>query len=163
MGIGEPGTGVYIDLLADMHRACIQGMLDNAKEVIAARLSKGKKRQANNQPPEGDQFWVAPMAYLPKNYHTDPDDIRTIHVTAMTAYAFNMLDMDMRAAYLWRHGDFITGVIDAQGRSNFYTLNGYYVEVELFDEREAIAAVIPFETGDRYERMIRGVDLSRLT
>lgn len=81
----------------------------------------------------------------------------------MTLYEFNTLDMDARASYLWEKGDYITGVIDAQGRSNYYTLNGYYVEVELFDEGEAVAAVIPFTTGNRYERMILGVDLSRLT
>lgn len=81
----------------------------------------------------------------------------------MTLYAFNTLDMDARAAYLWQHGDYITGIIDAEGRSNFYALHGYFVEVALFDEGDAIAAVIPFKTGDRYERMIRGVDLSRLT
>lgn len=81
----------------------------------------------------------------------------------LTLYGFNMLDMNERATYLWEHGDYITGVIDAQGRSNFYTLNGYYVEVELFDEGEAIAAVVPFTTGDRYERMVSAVDLARLT
>lgn len=73
-----------------------------------------------------------------------------------------MLDRDERASYLWQHGDYITSVIDAQGRSTFYTLNGYYVEVEIFDEGEAIAAVIPFSTGDRYERMVRAIDLTRL-
>lgn len=81
----------------------------------------------------------------------------------MTLYAFNSLDMDARAAYLWANGDYITGMIDVQGRSNFYALHGYFVDVELFDEGDAIAAVIPFTTGDRYERMIRGVDLSRLS
>jgi hypothetical protein len=81
----------------------------------------------------------------------------------MTLYELNTLDMDARAAYLWQHGDYLTGIIDQQGRSNFYALNGYFVEVELFDEGEAIAAVIPFKTGDRYERMIRGVDLTRLS
>ena len=81
----------------------------------------------------------------------------------MTLYQFNTLDMDARASYLWANGDYITGVIDAQGRSNFYALNGYWVEVELFDEGAAIAAVIPFSTGDRYERMVKAIDLARLT
>ena len=81
----------------------------------------------------------------------------------VTLYEFNALDMDARASHLWAHGEYVTGIADAQGRSNFYALPGYFVEVELFDEGDAIAAVIPFSTGDRYERMIRGVDLSRLT
>lgn len=80
----------------------------------------------------------------------------------MTLYQYNTLNMDARASYLWEHGEYITGVIDGQGRSNFYTLNGYYVEVELFDEGEAIAAVIPFQTGDRYERMVKAIDLAHL-
>lgn len=80
----------------------------------------------------------------------------------MTLYQFNSLDMDERAAHLWEHGEYVTGIVDAEGRSNFYALHGYFVEVELFDEGNDIAAVIPFNTGDRYERMIRGVDLSRL-
>jgi len=80
----------------------------------------------------------------------------------MTLYQFNNLDMDGRAAYLWEHGEYVTGVIDHQGRSNFYALHGYFVEVELFDEGDAIAAVIPFSTGDRYERMVRSVNLDRL-
>lgn len=83
--------------------------------------------------------------------------------TELSLYEFNALDMDGRAAYLWAHGEYIAGAIDAQGRSNFYALNGYYVEVELFDEGDAIAAVVPFTTGHRHERMIRGVDLSQLT
>jgi len=81
----------------------------------------------------------------------------------MTLYQLNALDMDARAAYLWQHGDYLTGIVDKQGRSNFYALNGYFVEVELFDEGEAIAAVIPFKSGDRYERMIQGINLGRLT
>lgn len=81
----------------------------------------------------------------------------------MTLYQLNALNMDARAAYLWQHGEYLTGIIDQQGRSNFYALNGYFVEVELFDEGEAIAAVIPFKSGDRYERMIQGIDLTRLS
>ena len=80
----------------------------------------------------------------------------------MTLYEYSTLDMDGRAAYLWEHGDYLTGAIDAQGRSNFYTLNGYFVEVELFDEGDAIAAVVPFKVGDRYDRLLRHVDLDRL-
>ena len=75
----------------------------------------------------------------------------------LTLYLFRLLDMDGRAAYLWEHGEYVGGIIDGQGRSNYYTLHGYFVEVELFDEGDAIAAVIPFSTGDRYERMIRGI------
>lgn len=81
----------------------------------------------------------------------------------MTLYQFNALDMDGRATYLWAHGDYITGVVDEQGRSNFYALRGFFVEVELYDEGDAIAAVIPFTTGDRYERMVRHIPLHRLT
>lgn len=81
----------------------------------------------------------------------------------MTLYEFNALDMDARASYLWEHGVYITGVVDPQGRSNFYALHGYYIEVELFDEGDAIAAVVPFSKGPRYERMIGGIDLAHLT
>ena len=81
----------------------------------------------------------------------------------VTLYQFNALDMDGRAAYLWEHGDYLTGAVDEQGRSNFYALGSFFVEVELFDQGDAIAAVIPFITGDRYERLLRHVDLDRLT
>ncbi|MBV6405536.1 MAG: hypothetical protein GFGODING_02315 [Flavobacteriales bacterium] len=80
----------------------------------------------------------------------------------MTLYEFNALDMDGRASYLWQHGQYLTGAIDAQGRSNFYALGSYFVEVELFDDGDAIAAVVPFTTGDRYERLLRHLDLDRL-
>jgi hypothetical protein len=53
----------------------------------------------------------------------------------VTLYELNALDMDARAAYLWQHGDYLTGIVDQQGRSNFYALHGYFVEVELFDDR----------------------------
>lgn len=76
-------------------------------------------------------------------------------------YEFNALDMDERAAYLWQHGEYLTGAIE-QFRSNFYSLHDYFVEVELFDTGDAIAAVIPFNTGDRYERLLRHLDLNRL-
>ena len=69
------------------------------------------------------------------------------------------MDMDRRAAFLWEHGDYITGVADSEGRSNYYALRGFFVEVELFDTGDAIAAVIPFTTGNRYERMVRNVNL----
>lgn len=78
-------------------------------------------------------------------------------VNILGIYELNALDMDGRAAYLWEHGEYVGGIIDGQGRSNYYTLNGYFVEVELFDEGDAIAAVVPFNTGGRYERMIRGI------
>ena len=75
----------------------------------------------------------------------------------LTLYLFRLLDMDGRAAYLWEHGEYVGGIIDGQGRSNYYTLHGYFVEVELFDEGDAIAAVISFTTGNRYERMIQSM------
>lgn len=81
---------------------------------------------------------------------------------AIGLYQFNALDMDARAVYLWEHGEYITGAVE-QFRSNFYALHGYYVEVELFDTGDAIAAVVPFTTGDRYERMLRNIPLDRLT
>lgn len=81
---------------------------------------------------------------------------------SLTLYQFNALDMDSRGAYLWANGDYITGVVDAQGRSNFYVLRGYFVEVELFDEGDAIAAAIPFTTGDRYDRMLCAVETPKI-
>jgi hypothetical protein len=80
----------------------------------------------------------------------------------LTLYQFNALDMNERAAYLWQHGEYVTGAVE-QFRSNFYALHGYFVEVELFDQGDGIAAVIPFSTGDRYERMVRHIELDRLT
>lgn len=80
----------------------------------------------------------------------------------LTLYQFNALDMDERAAYLWQHGEYITGAVE-QFRSNFYALGAFFVEVELFDEGDAITAVVPFTTGDRYERMVRHIPLDRLT
>jgi len=77
-------------------------------------------------------------------------------------YEFIALDMDGRAAYLWEHGEYVGGIIDHQGRSNYYTLNGYFVEVELFDEGDVIAAVIPFKTGDRLARLANSIDLKSL-
>lgn len=80
----------------------------------------------------------------------------------LNLYQFNGFDMAERAAYLWEHGEYITGVIDTEGRSNYYALHGYFVEVELFDQGDAIAAVITFSEGARYERMVSGVDLPTL-
>lgn len=67
----------------------------------------------------------------------------------------NDLKMDGRATNLWQHGQYLTGAFDSQGRSSIYALGSYFVKVELFDEGDAIAAVVPFTTGDRYERMVR--------
>lgn len=78
----------------------------------------------------------------------------------MTLYEFNLLDMDARAEHLWAHGDYVTGVVDAQGRSNFYALRGYFVEVELFDTGREVAAVVPFTAGDRYERMVGALPIT---
>jgi hypothetical protein len=81
----------------------------------------------------------------------------------VTLYQFNSLNPDQRAAVLWERGEFVGGIADAKGRSNFYALAGFFVEVELSPEGDAIAAVVPFTTGDRYERMVGAVDLSGLT
>lgn len=80
----------------------------------------------------------------------------------LSLYQFIALDMDGRAAYLWQHGEYLTGSVE-QFRSNFYALGSFFVEVELFDQGDAIAAVVPFTTGDRYERMVRHIQLDRLT
>lgn len=72
--------------------------------------------------------------------------------------------MDARADYLWQHGEYLTGAVDEEGRrSTFYALGSFFVEVELFDTGDAIAAVVPFTTGHRYERLLRHIDLDRLT
>ena len=52
----------------------------------------------------------------------------------LTLYLFNLLDMDVHASWLWERGEYVGDIIDGQGRSNYYTLNGYFVEVNLFDE-----------------------------
>lgn len=80
----------------------------------------------------------------------------------MTLYQFLSLTMDERAEHLWEHGEYITGAIDMMGRSNYYSLSDFFVEVELFDEGDEIAAVIPFKVGDRYERMVEHMKLEGL-
>jgi hypothetical protein len=80
----------------------------------------------------------------------------------MTLYEFIALDMDERAKQVWEQGEFITGAIDQMGRSNFYSVSDFYVEVELFDDGEGIAGVVPFRIGDRYERMVEHMKLGAL-
>ncbi len=77
----------------------------------------------------------------------------------LSLYQFNLLSMDERAEYTWQYGVFITGVVDQQGRSNFYALGDYFVEVELFDVGHAIAGVVPFASGARHERMLSAITL----
>lgn len=71
--------------------------------------------------------------------------------------------MDGRATSLWQHGEYLTGAFDTQGRSNFYAIGSYFVKVELFDDGDAIAAAVPFTTGDRYERLLRFINLHDLS
>ncbi len=80
----------------------------------------------------------------------------------MTLYEFIALDMNDRAKQVWEQGEFITGAIDHMGRSNFYSVSDFFVEVELFDEGDAIAGVVPFRVGDRYERMLAHMRLEGL-
>ena len=80
----------------------------------------------------------------------------------MSIYQFNKLDLNDRTEYLWTHGDHVSGVIDDQGRSNFYSLGAFYVEVELSEGSINIASVTAFSKGDRYERMVRSIQLGEL-
>ena len=47
-----------------------------------------------------------------------------------------------------------TGTDPPRGRSAFYALADYWVEVLLEGEEQRIAEVVPFRTGDRLERML---------
>ena len=90
----------------------------------------------------------------------------------MTLYEFNALQIDARANHLWEHGSFIIATGHPRGRSAFYSLHGYYVEVEMTEGEFAqavmecrpmqIAAVVPFTKGPRLDRLASVVDLSNL-
>ena len=88
---------------------------------------------------------------------------RSIAGTTVELYEFNALDLNSRASYLWEHGALITEAVDAKGRSLFYSMHGYFVEVEYDAGTNAITAVVPFRKGHRHERMVSAIDLTRLT
>lgn len=85
-----------------------------------------------------------------------------VHLAAVNLYAFTRMDPDRRAAYLWAHGEFITGIVDSQGRSNFYTLHDFFAEVELTPDGGSIAEVHPFSTGPRLDRLLTRIDLGAI-
>lgn len=80
-------------------------------------------------------------------------------LAAVNLYTFTRMDPESRAAYLWAHGEFITGIVDSQGRSNFYTLHDFFAEVELTPDGDSIAGVHPFSTGSRLDRLLTRIDL----
>lgn len=91
----------------------------------------------------------------------------------MTLYEFNALPIDHRADHLWEHGTFLAATDHPEGRSAWYTLHGYYVEVVMREgdfteaviraEPMRIAEVTPFTTGPRLERLASIVNLDGLS
>lgn len=78
----------------------------------------------------------------------------------MTLYAFVKLDRNKRMRLVNEKGSFITN--DPTTHSNFYVVDDFFVEVRLDDDNKAIDGVMPFKTGERYERMIDRINLARL-
>jgi len=67
--------------------------------------------------------------------------------------------VNARGVYLWEHGEFITYGGDVTGPFAFYQLHDFYVEV-LFDlEFNTVVSVVPFNEGDRYERMLTTMEV----
>ncbi len=77
----------------------------------------------------------------------------------MTLYEFVVMDMNGRAAVLWEHGELITATVHPHGRSAFYTLGDFFVEVCIEDSSHKITTVAPFTVGDRYEAMVRALSM----
>lgn len=78
----------------------------------------------------------------------------------MTLYEFLRLDLSERMAQVVDAGEYITG--DPSKPSNFYALYGFYVEVQLDHDAEGILAAIPFNKGDRYDRMVMRINVALL-
>ncbi len=54
---------------------------------------------------------------------------------------FNALLIDERVDYLWEHGTYIMPTDHPEGRSAFYTLHDYYVEVVMREDDFADAVI----------------------
>ena len=82
-------------------------------------------------------------------------DLRPVNL-----YQFVRLSLSDRMRYVNDHGQFITN--DPGIPSNFYTLGDFYAEVELDRDATGIVAVVAFNTGDRFARMVERMDVPGL-
>ena len=77
-------------------------------------------------------------------------------------YEFNLLHIDVQAAYLWDNGTFLTNIIEGGQRHNLYSLSNFYVEVEYGKEENEILEFRTFKRGKRLEKYIDQVELDDL-
>ena len=75
----------------------------------------------------------------------------------MTLYEFVTLALDDRATILWEQGDLLAASTHSGGRSAFYSLFDFFVEVTIDDSSNRITSVAPFKVGDRYDRLVQAL------
>jgi hypothetical protein len=81
---------------------------------------------------------------------------------ALPLHEFSSLALQERADMLWREGTFLLATDNERGRSAFYIIADYYVEVLMLGAEQRIAEVVPFYTGPRLERLLSVIDLAKL-
>lgn len=80
----------------------------------------------------------------------------------MTLYEYTRLDVNARADYLWAHGTFLANGNDGTAPAAYYSLEDFFVEVVFDLEFSTVVTVAPFNTGERYERLVRFLDVPRI-
>lgn len=77
----------------------------------------------------------------------------------MTLYEFNMLSPAEREDHLSNSAELICELHDDHASSFFFALGEFFIEAVLKNGDASASEAIAFVTGERFERMIQGIDL----
>lgn len=80
----------------------------------------------------------------------------------MTLTEFNTLAIEERALRLWDDGNLIGATDHGEGRSAFYTLYDFYVEVHHTNDGTGIVTIVPFKLGPRLDGICSVINLPEI-
>jgi hypothetical protein len=81
----------------------------------------------------------------------------------MDIYDYSRLTMGEQTSLLWQKALYIDRHDDSDTTSCLYYLNNFYIEAVVSLRENRIVEVAPFKMGDRFEKYLMRVDLTKLS
>jgi hypothetical protein len=80
----------------------------------------------------------------------------------MQLHDYINLDLSHKACVLCEHGVFVEKHIDYERIASLYYLNNFYIEIVVSADENHIVEIVPFKSGERLEKYLKGVDLAAI-
>jgi hypothetical protein len=78
---------------------------------------------------------------------------------AIGIYGFITLDLNERAQMVWEKGKYIASRLSQKKRMNLYSLEDYYVEIEMLSPALVIVDAVPFLRGHRLDKYLDDINI----